>query len=130
MPNYCSNTLQIKGRSEDVDECLDAIRGEPEKDVSAHDAESGKEPERAVIDFDKIIPRPRSLDVTSGSVGDMGYAAWHGTEIEVLEKLQYPWVKEAGIKTREELQEFLLRRDPAHKIDGDAYAANLKEHGH
>jgi hypothetical protein len=137
MPNWCENELSIRGKSADVDEFLAAIRGEPEpmsdEAVSAHDAESATEkeaaPEVPVLSFDKIIPRPKSLDITAGSHGDIGYKAWHGTEADVERVMLYPWVQEAGIGSREELQEYLLRKDPTYKLDGDAYAANVKEHG-
>lgn len=131
MPNWCNNELAIRGKSADVDECLAAIRGEPEKPMSAHEAaDEGSGPEIPPIDFNKIIPRAASLNITSGGCVSDAYAAWHGTDAAVQGILERSWVKDAGVTNREQLQGYLLRRTPDCKVECDAYAENLKSYGH
>ena len=58
MPNHVTNILSFEGHKESLVELKNKI----------------KEGEDQGIDFDKIIPRPNSLDFTSGSKVDYGVA--------------------------------------------------------
>lgn len=49
MPNWCENDLTIRGKPEEVDKLLAAIK-------------SGEGDEEAVIDFDKVLPVPKELE--------------------------------------------------------------------
>ena len=122
MPNWCENDLEISGGG-GVLACLEAIKGEPEQDPPQDE----KNP--SPIDFNKIVPMPKSLDITSGGNGDMGYAAWHGTDEELAKYLGYPWAVKDGLTTREKFQAWLLEKRPDVKPLGDQYAQNLAEHG-
>lgn len=57
MPNHVQNRLKIVGKKQQVEEVLNAIKGDNE-----------------VIDFNKIIPMPSELDIPSSSDGEIGLA--------------------------------------------------------
>lgn len=57
MPNHVQNRLKIVGKKQQVEEVLNAIKGDNE-----------------VIDFNKIIPMPSELDIPSSSEGEIGLA--------------------------------------------------------
>lgn len=57
MPNHVQNRLKIVGKKEQIEEVLNAIKGDNE-----------------VIDFNKIIPMPSELDIPSSSEGEIGLA--------------------------------------------------------
>jgi hypothetical protein len=54
MPNHIQNRLQVIGDNQEVQKVFTAIKGEPFDDGTP-----------MKIDFDKIIPRPKALDITS-----------------------------------------------------------------
>lgn len=122
MPNWCSNELTVQGKSAEVDAFLKEVKGEPSTDPN--------DKETPALSFGKIIPMPESLNVTSGSVGDDGYEAWHGSDDNVDFILSRSYLKEANVRTREELQQYLLKKDPEYKRLGDIYAENLRQYGH
>ena len=53
MPNHVTNNIYLKGDSDRIRELLEAIKNDEYGTGS--------------IDFNKIIPMPESLDITSGS---------------------------------------------------------------
>ncbi len=61
MPNHITNILTFDGPQEQIDAMLDAMK---------------QEDKRGTLDFNKIIPMPQSLDVTSGSVEDEAFTAY------------------------------------------------------
>lgn len=61
MPNHIANRLEIIGTDEQINSVREFLKGEPFED--------GKE---CLIDFNKIIPMPKELNVESGSEGDLG----------------------------------------------------------
>jgi hypothetical protein len=148
MPNWCDNSLTIRGKRADVEACLLAIRGEPEakKAVSPHDAEDFEEKERESrpIDFERIVPMPKSLHVDDGSAGDDALVAFYGdagTEglengnpfkgMGLFPKHTVAMICERnGVGTQAELQAKLLREHPGCKETADAYAENIRLHGH
>jgi len=112
MPNWCDNDLTITGPSEDLDR------------FQAGFIKAGEQPE---VDFNFIIPMPTELEETeSGGFSHIGHPAWYGDASRILE---YPWVKEAGVTSQEELQEFLLKKDPQYKEAADRCQANIEAHG-
>ena len=61
MPNHITNRLTFDGPQEQIDALLDAMK---------------QEDKHGTLDFNKIIPMPQSLDVTSGSVEDEALTAY------------------------------------------------------
>lgn len=55
MPNWIINKLSFEGNKNRIEEVMSHISTEDE-----------------MIDFNKVIPRPKSLDITSGSKTDLG----------------------------------------------------------
>ena len=51
MPNWVVNKIKFSGTKENIDKVLDIIKGDDD-----------------VIDFNKLIPMPKSLNLTSGSI--------------------------------------------------------------
>lgn len=60
MPNHITNRLIIKASEDRVREVLGFIKGETEERTPMY------------IDFNKIVPMPNELDISSGSEGEMG----------------------------------------------------------
>lgn len=56
MPNWVINKLSFEGDEKRVEELMNQISTDEE-----------------LIDFQKIIPRPKSLDITSGTMTELGY---------------------------------------------------------
>jgi hypothetical protein len=110
MPNWCENDLYVRGPKEDVEQFLEHARGD-----------------EGDFDFNKFIPMPRELfETQAGSLGEIGYDAFYGDCSRVL---NYPWVREAGVRTRQELQEFLRSKDPAYEEMARRYRDNIERFG-
>jgi len=95
MPNWCENELYISGP--DVRRVLEAIKGEKKDDV---------------IDFNKIIPMPESLCLISGGGQHIAVALaqWRrGDDSGLKAILEWPFVKENGIASLDDLPQGLLR---------------------
>ena len=114
-------------------ECDLVIRGDPETlrafvAYAAGPAGTGiGELETALLSAHRFIPMPKELAETeSGSFGSVGYDAWYGDAVEIL---QYPWVKDAGVASREELKEFLRAKDPRYEEMANRYRENLERFG-
>lgn len=92
MPNHVTNILKITGDEESVRRCLSEIgtKNNPEKHL--------------YIDFQKIIPRPESLNIISGSSIDNAIDILKGNDENFLRMMEYPWAKEKGFKNVEELK--------------------------
>lgn len=72
MSNNIQNRLKIVGTEKEIEEVLNSIKGEKE-----------------IIDFDKIIPMPKELDIKSGSDSDTGLSVIKqrlGVNINPIEK--------------------------------------------
>ena len=54
MPNWCTNHLYIYGRG-------------------AEDAIAFMKSEKSIFDFNRILPMPKDLEITSGSEEHIGY---------------------------------------------------------
>lgn len=109
MPNWVSITLRVKGQPSQ----LAAFKDE----VATKDS---------CFDFNTFISMPKELDIESGSVGDIGFDVFYGDPSSVL---RYPWVVKEGIKTVEELQEFLDRTNPQYRAIASQYYHNLNVYG-
>jgi hypothetical protein len=91
MPNHITNILTIKGEHSEIEKCLKAISSE----------------ENEIIDFNKIVPRPKSLDITSGSNVDNAMAIIKNDDKHFRSMLDYPWVKKEGLMTIEQVKEHI-----------------------
>lgn len=118
MPNHVTNILSFEGHKESIVELKNKIKGGEDQG----------------IDFDKIIPRPNSLDITSGSKVDYGVAVLMFREkrdaSKLLPLLNYPWVKAENINTPEKLANYLVKEDKADLEMARIALDNLEKHGH
>lgn len=120
MPNWCNNTLRIKASTKErLNEILNEIKG----------VHYGGEDEKC-LDFNKIVPMPESLHVVGSSEANNFYDAQFGNYRKIL---TYPWVVEAGVKTREDLIAFLIKRagdraEQALKV-AETYKSNIEKYG-
>jgi hypothetical protein len=121
MANHTDNILTISANEKTIKEIKNLIIGKDEND-------------ELIVDFNKIIPMPEELNITSGSVGDQAYTCLYGTDEDIKTYLGYQWVKDAGVKTREELIKFL--EDKAGGTDGlswrelgERYKNNKEKYG-
>lgn len=121
MPNHVTNILTFDGDQKDIDSLLDFIQRDR---INEEDEEYG----RGTIDFEKIIPMPKSLHIESGSRTTDGLAlAIHfsnpNTEkIEGVRKLsnstlstaiklanKWGWIKYSPTLTEEEITKMTSR---------------------
>ena len=59
LPNYITNRLHLSGEQSRIDELLESIKGE-----------------ESIIDFNRIIPMPESLNIEAGSRTNNGLKAY------------------------------------------------------
>lgn len=95
MPNHITNILTITGEKKQVETCFRVIRGSEDEQH---------------IDFNKIIPMPETLHITSGSSVDNAIDIIQNNDKKFEMMMEYPWVKEEGIKTIEELKSKIKAR--------------------
>lgn len=118
MPNHVTNIISFKGSAERIAELKNTIRGKEEQ----------------VIDFEKIIPRPESLNITAGSKVDYGIAVLLFREKGDSSKLNvisgYPWAKAENLNTLEKLANHLVENNMADLNEGRIALANLEKYGH
>ena len=119
MPNHVTNILAISGPEELVARIKSEISG-------AHD-----DGEPKFIDFDKILPRPASLNITSGSSTSNGiailkYRAGDNSDIEKI--MGYNWATEFA--TPEALIEFMLEKGSANLKEAQQALDNIRDYGH
>ena len=122
MPNHVTNILSFSGDEKEIDKLRNAIKGK---------FDDGSEMQ---IDFNKIIPRPESLNITAGSSTDYGIAVVLFREENnpqlLLPILEYPWVKAEGITTPEALAHYLVEEGSADLKEGKLALENKKKYGH
>lgn len=111
MPNHIRNKLTILGISAQVEKVRETIsNGKTEEGFTV------------TIDFNKIIPMPKELNIDDGSTGSLGQAIWYneGEDISLLGE-------------KEILKRFskLSEKDKNEAIElGKKYHNNLKKFGH
>ena len=108
MPNWCENIVSFSGAAKDLEK-LKKLIGTDEQPIS----------------FQKIKPMPQALDMDSGS-SILGYEVVYG---DVEKVLGYPWVKAAGITTREELIRHLEKERPEYLEAAEQYKSNIDRYG-
>lgn len=92
MPNHITNKVSVFGNASNIREMFATIKG-------------GKEQDFRIIDFNKIVPMPETLNVTSGTSVDNAIAILKKDEDYFKKMLEYPWVKEEKIKSVSKLIE-------------------------
>lgn len=117
MPNYIKNKMALHGSIDKVNELFEHIKNEED-----------------LIDFNKIIPRPDSLNIESSSTVDNGLAILkyqnNGDDSELKERLNYHWVISAGVKTTDELSKYLLDKNLADIKTAQIALSNIEMYGH
>lgn len=120
MPNWVINRVSFEGDQEKIDHLLESVKSTDENG------------DDYVFDFNKIIPRPKSLDITSGGRVDvaMAYVNYQETmDSKGLEAyLSYPWVKNAKIETVAQLCEYIEKNVDIE--EGRQAIYNEKTYGH
>ena len=89
MPNWCETDLYIRGKN--VAQVLATIAGK----------DGGKE---TAFDFNKVIPMPPELSVVSGGETDLALLCFKGGGVGKF--ADYPWVKQKGFSTPEQICTF------------------------
>lgn len=121
MPNHVTNILIIGGTREECDPIKAAISSVDEDGAPM------------IIDFNKIIPCPSSLNITSGTSTDLGVKCikWMQGEgdPELDHMLEFKWVKDAGISDVKRLVEWLTKSGRADLEEGAIAIENEKKYG-
>ena len=125
MPNHVTNNLIFKGSESEIQKLRNTIKG---VDSDGDEIE---------IDFNKIIPMPESMRITSGSLVDRGIAILkfteQGDDSELKRMLDYPWVKAENIKTPQQLVDHFLAKDKEDKSymqEARIALDNIEKYGH
>lgn len=119
MPNHIRNRVAVEGPQKEIDRFRETCFK-----IDPYEPDSG-----ACLDFNSVIPMPKSIRNTeSGGTTDYGLMAFGGGDWK--EALDAKWIKEAGVRTKAELQAFLDARGPQYRIQGQLAADNLKRYGH
>lgn len=119
MPNHVTNILTISGPEELVAKIKSEIAGEYE------------DGEPRFIDFNKIVPRPDTLNITSGSSTSNGIAILKyraGDTSDIRKIMGYNWATEFA--TEEELITHMLDKGGANLVEAQMALDNLRDYGH
>lgn len=124
MPNHVMNKVTITGPKADRD-ALKALMQSVDDDGKPY-----------CFDFNKVVPMPPELQIEDGSNTSTGEALVlhlkHNNSDELEAMLNWPWVKQKGIRTVDELVEhFRSDKDEWAKCItlGEAAIANKAKHG-
>lgn len=121
MPNNITNQLKVIGSNEQVEKLFNTIKNK-KKDT---------EENKCLIDFNKIIPMPKSLSITSGSSVDNAILIINDDKKGLSEMLDYSWVKDENITKIEDLKKRLLKNlSPKDLEQGKIALDNIKNYGH
>ena len=119
MPNHITNILIISGPEELVTRIKSEISGVYE------------DGEPRLIDFNKIIPCPPSLYITSGSTTDNAIAILKyraGNPYDIRKIMQYNWATEFA--TPEDLITYMLDKEIADMEEGQIALDNILNYGY
>lgn len=147
MPNHVKNIVKIQGEQELIDALVQKLSSvEEEEDFNGK--LTGKT-YSVEFDFNKIIPKPESVDITSGTITDMAIAliraeAGDMTDVEKMTDY-YPWIitkvsetdgyKNLSEKVQKELRvqvvmEYLNDKvTPEMREEGKKAIQNIKKYG-
>jgi hypothetical protein len=125
MPNHVTNILKFVGSQDDIDTLRAQIKSVDEQGYET------------AIDFNKIIPMPPSLRITSGSEVDKGIAILkfteQGDDSKLRAMLNYPWVKAENITTPQQLVDYFLKKDDGNReylTEARIALENIEKYGH
>ena len=125
MPNHVANILKFEGSQEDVKVLRLAIASEKQ-------LEDGSADEK-VIDFNKIIPMPSSMNITSGTTVDfmLGVLMFteKGDDSNLRAVMQYPWAKAEGLNTPEKLAKYLTEKHSGYIEEARIALSNIEKYG-
>jgi hypothetical protein len=119
MPNHVTNILTITGPEELVTKIKSEISGVYDDGTPMH------------IDFNKIIPRPDTLNITSGSSTSNGIAIIKyraGDTSEIRKIMGYNWATDFA--TPEELITYMLEKGSANLEEAQQALDNIRDYGH
>lgn len=119
MPNHISNILTIEGEA--------SLVAQIKSDIISVDAEG----DIRHIDFNKIIPRPDSLDITSGSATDNGIAILkyrEGDATKINQIMGYQWATE--FDSPDDLITHMLEKGLANLEEAQRALDNERLYGH
>lgn len=116
MPNYVTNRIIMEGPEDEIKKVIDFLK----KDDNP-------------VDFNNIVQMPESLNMTSGSIEDQAIAVYayrqKGNDSYIKKIFGYPWVKNADIKSIDELCEKLENENPGLIELGEKYVYNIETYG-
>jgi hypothetical protein len=118
MPNHITNILRIEASEE--------LTAQIKSDIKSVDEEG----ETRHIDFNKILPMPESLRITSGSTTSNGIAILQyraGDDTEIRKIMEYAWGKE--FDTPEDLIEHMIVRGSANLEEAQKALDNERLYG-
>ena len=116
MPNHVTTILTINGPYEDIKRFVDAVNTK------------AKNHEGQTFDFNGVFPMPESLNITAGgSIPDAMFAL--GADHPHGNPLEFTWVKEKGIRSREEFKVFMEKENPDALAEGHKAIENLRLYG-
>lgn len=118
MPNHITNILRIEASEE--------LAAQIKSDIKSVDEEG----ETRHIDFNKILPMPESLMITSGSTTSNGIAILQyraGDDTEILKIMGYAWGKE--FDTPEDLIEHMIVKGSANLEEAQKALDNERLYG-
>jgi len=121
MPNHVTNILTITGPEELVARIKSEIAG------TYDDPDAGER----LIDFNKIVPCPDTLKITSGTTTSNGIAIlkWRQGDTSDIEKIMgYNWATEFA--TPDDLITHMLDKGLANLEEGQMALDNLRDYGH
>lgn len=133
MPNWVTHRVVVTGPEDEIERFSNEIIVPDE----------GGHPR---LDFPRVIAIPEALEnVPISNWDEAAWTAWYGPEIQLPPTsaidlilgmgkyvnywLEMPWAKKAGLRTREDFQEYLLKRDPKSKIAADKLERNRSNYG-
>lgn len=123
MPNYVKHKVTFAGNKKYITEMLESIRTDTDGSIRH-------------IDFNKIIPMPESLNITSGSETDIGvvilrYIEYNDSEL-LNERLSYSWTTQKDIKTLDDLVSYYRNNKNYEKVIslGRLAIDNIDKYGH
>lgn len=109
MPNHITNIVSFKGDKKQIELLIKHVQSEKE-DTDIMGKPNG-EKYITHFDFNKIIPMPEELNITSGTETDKGIALIDANSEEAKAMLGYNWKDDNGniINTYAQLKEYLLK---------------------
>jgi len=118
MPNHITNILRIEASEELTAQIKSEIKSVDEEGETRH------------IDFNKILPMPESLNITSGSTTENGIAILRyreGDDRKIREIMGYAWGQK--FSTPDEMIEYMLEKGSANLVEAQKALDNERLYG-